>query len=445
MSGNNWDTTLKERPREVEERSRATLRVLSHAGRVPRDRPYVLRTASTPIGRAVTGAGLALRDDPRVSRLHAIIELDARSGQAKILDRSSTGTEVDGERISECELSDGALIFLGDSALLFRRGSVDEEDLPTFGLLGDAPTLREVRRQIQRIGKSDASVVLRGETGTGKELAANALHEASKRHGPIIAVNCSAIPAPLAEAQLFGHLAGSYTGARTAGSGLFRAADQGTIFLDEIADLPSEVQPKLLRVLEERVVTPVGATKGSSIDVRVIAATHRDLLEEVDAGRFRGDLYARLSDFTIALPPLRARREDVLTILTRDLGEDAPPLSPELIRALLLYDWPFNVRELRKVATQLRVMGEGCPQLELSMLGDRLDRSARAAARHETSSSSPSHSKPTLDAVPDRDALEALLREHRGVITDIAKLTGRSRKQVYRWLEQYGLDANDYR
>lgn len=455
MTGNNWDTTLKERPLDIEERSTCTLRVLSHGGEPSFDRPYVLTSASTPIGRAVAGAGLALRNDPRVSRLHAMIELDVRSGRARLFDRSSTGTEVFGERISECELHDGALIFMGDSALLFRRGPVHDEELPSYGLLGDAPALCEVRRQLERIGKSNASVLLHGETGTGKELAANALHEASGRRGPLIAINCSAIPAPLAEAQLFGHLAGSYTGARTAGSGLFRAADQGTIFLDEIADLPPEVQPKLLRVLEERVVTPVGATRGSPIDVRVISATHRDLLEEVDRGRFRGDLYARLTDFTIELPPLRERREDVLPILMHDLGQGAPPLSPELIRALLLYDWPFNVRELRKVATQLRVMGEGTSRLELSMLGDRLDRSARAAPRSEPSSSpsplpssassSPARSRPTPDSVPDRDELEALLREHRGVIAEIAMLTGRSRKQVYRWLEQHGLDANDYR
>ncbi|MDQ3037604.1 MAG: sigma 54-interacting transcriptional regulator, partial [Myxococcota bacterium] len=380
MGGQTWDTTLKERPRGGATRTIASLRVLAVAGVPRRDPPFPLRTASTPIGRAVADAGLALAD-PRVSRLHAIVELDIKTGAATILDRSSTGTDVDGELVTTRELEDGALIFVGESALLFRRGPADEdgEELPTWGLLGDAPAIRSLRRAIHRIGTSEASVLLYGESGTGKELAAHALHAASGRRGPLIPVNCSAIPAPLAEAQLFGHLAGSYTGARTAGPGLFRAADGGTIFLDEIADLPAEVQPKLLRVLEERIVTPVGATKGAPVDVRVVAATNRDLLAEVESGRFRGDLYARLSDFTLELPPLRARREDVLTILRRDLADDAPPLAPELVRALLLHDWPFNVRELRKIATQLSVVGAGAARLELEMLGDRLSRVSRAA------------------------------------------------------------------
>jgi DNA-binding NtrC family response regulator len=471
MGGQSWDTTLKERPRGLQTRTVASLRVLAVAGEPRRDPPFPLRTASTPIGRAVADAGLALRDDPRVSRLHAVVELDVKSGVAKILDRSSTGTEVDGELVAERVLEDGALIFIGDSALLFRHGPVeaDAAEVPTWGLLGDAPAMRSLRRAIHRIGASEASVLLHGETGTGKELAAHALHDASGRRGPLIAVNCSAIPAPLAEAQLFGHLAGSYTGARTSGPGLFRAADGGTIFLDEIADLPADVQPKLLRVLEERVVTPVGATKGASIDVRVVAATNRDLLAEVEAGRFRGDLYARLSDFTLELPPLRARREDVLTILRRDLGDDAPPLAPDLVRALLLHDWPFNVRELRKIATQLGVVGRDAPRLELAMIGDRLSRVARAARAQSghpstippaapadvaagsvapgpaASSSSIPPRPDAADPVPDRAALEALLREHRGVIADVARVSRRSRKQVYRWLEQHGLDAKSYR
>ncbi|UJR83891.1 sigma 54-interacting transcriptional regulator [Sandaracinus amylolyticus] len=474
MGSRSWDTTLKERPRGSGARVVASLRVLSIAGTPQRESAFPLTTASTPIGRAVAGAGLALRDDPRVSRLHALIELEPHTGVARLVDRSSTGTEVDGVRVTDCVLEDGALVFVGDSALLFRRGAPDEEsddEVPTWGLLGDAPAMRALRRAIHRIGPSVASVLLHGESGTGKELVAGALHQASGRKGELVAVNCSAIPASLAEAQLFGHLAGSYTGARTGGQGLFRAADAGTIFLDEIADLPIEVQPKLLRVLEERIVTPVGATRGAPIDVRVVAATNRDLLEEVEAGRFRGDLYARLSDFTLELPPLRARREDVLTILMRDLGDSAPPLAPDLVRALLLHEWPFNVRELRKIATQLSVVGQGAERLELGMLGDRLQRVSRAArasgpapageaaapgttpppvgmptAPPGTHAPTPLPPKPTgLEAVPDRETLEALLREHRGVIADVARVAGRSRKQVYRWLQQHGLDAERYR
>lgn len=472
-----WDTTLKVRPSDPTPRAIVSVRALSVAGVPSEEPPLRLRAGITPIGRAVGDEGIALSADPRVSRLHAVIELDGRSHEVRLLDRSSTGTEVNGTPITQAVLADGDLVVVGDSALLVRIGPADEDGAqqPIGGLLGDAPVMRRLRRTLARVGRSNSCVLLLGESGTGKELAARALHEISGRQGELVSVNCSAIPTELAEAQLFGHLAGSYTGARTPSPGVFRAADGGTLFLDEVADLPIEVQPKMLRVLEERAVAPVGATRATPVDVRVVAASNRDLLGEVEAGRFRGDLYARLSDFTVELPPLRDRREDILPLFVRELGPGAPALAPELVRALLLHSWPFNVRELVKVARQLRIDGAGKPTLDLSLLGDRLARTAAAAtaggslgvvdgtSRSSVRASAPAPaSPPPSDPAPptrahssardgaapasrDKDLLEQLLREHKGVIADVARATGRSRKQVYRWLLQHGLDAGAYR
>jgi DNA-binding NtrC family response regulator len=450
-----FDTTIKDKKRGSSAPSpTCSIRVLVRGGAPVREPQIALRAGTTKIGRAVGKKGVALEDD-RVSREHALIEVEA-SGAALLRDTSSNGTEVNGEITAARELADGDLVVLGESALLFRRGpsEPDDEEVPSYDLIGDAPAIRALRRAIRQIGPSGATVLLHGETGTGKELAARALHTASRRPGELVPVNCSAIPAPLAEAQLFGHLAGSYTGARTPGTGVIRAADGGTLFLDELADLPLEIQPKLLRVLEDRLVAPVGATKGAPVDLRVVAATHVDLLEAVEAGRFRADLYARLSDFVLELPPLRERREDILPILLWVLGDDAPPLAPELWRALLLYDWPFNVRELRKVATQLKVVGEGVAQLELSLLGGRLGgsnartRSTAPPSNAPAPTPTPARARepaPRIDVAPDRETLAALLTKHRGVVADIAREVGRSRKQVYRWIEQHGLPLDRYR
>jgi transcriptional regulator with GAF, ATPase, and Fis domain len=259
-------------------------------------------------------------------------------------------------------------------------------------------------------------------------------------------VNTSAIPAQLAEAHLFGHVAGAYTGATTAGAGLFRSADGGTLFLDEIGELALELQPKLLRVLEDRTVIPVGSTRGVRVDVRVVCATNRDLLAEVDAGRFRGDLYARICDFTLELAPLRERREDVLTLLARDLGPDAPPLSQELLASLLERPWRFNVRELRKIAKQLEVRGAGAERLALDMLDAPTPQAALAPVEApRVAEAQGAEDDARMKAVPTKDELVAMLTRHQGVIELVARETGRSRRQVHRWLEKHGIDLTKYR
>ena len=445
-----WDTTLKARSTKRSRPRVPALRVLFCVDRVVREEPRLLEAGTTDLGRAVE-EGIALPDDPRVSRKHASLEVSGDGARVWLVDESSTGTWVDGERIDRAELRDGAVIRVGDSMLVFRRLPRDGHDRAIDGLLGDAPVMRNLRSTLELVGPSDATVLLLGESGTGKEVAARALHHLSGRRGPFVAVNCGASPEALAESQLFGHVAGAYTGAKGESDGFFRAADGGTLFLDEVGELPLTVQPKLLRVLEDRAVTPVGATKATPCDIRVITATNRDLVEAVGCGGFRGDLYSRIGEFTIELPPLRERPEDVLMILQDRLAESLP-MSPELAEALLRHSWPFNVRELVKVAVQLRVRGGASDRLELDMVQQYLERSASVrppTVRDDatTTAERPRAAPPGVPAgsVPDRDELEELLRRHRGVIADVAREAGRSRKQVYRWLDQHGLDAKNWR
>ncbi|HEY8078059.1 MAG TPA: sigma 54-interacting transcriptional regulator, partial [Labilithrix sp.] len=268
---------------------------------------------------------------------------------------------------------------------------------------------------------------------------------AGRPNGPFVAVNCSAIPESLAESQLFGHVAGAFTGARGDHAGFFRAASGGVVFLDEIGELPMALQAKLLRALEERAVIPVGSVQPAPFDARIVAATNRALSKEVFAGRFRGDLLARLAEIEIALPPLRARREDVLPIALAAPGDGTPPLSPDLAEALVLYEWPYNVRELLKVAAELRIRGAGAPQLELKVVGERLRRQTIPAPDVSPTSVEREREEDKERAPPSREELESLLRAHGGRVADVARATGRSRKQVYRWLESYAIDVESFR
>ncbi len=427
------------------------------------------------LGRGVEPPGLVL-EDPRVSRRH--LELVRAERSVRLKDTSSSGTWVNGEPVKEAELRDGDLVRVGDTFLLLRELPAAGAPPPSASaseMLGDSPSISAVRRMLGVVGRAKTSVLLLGETGTGKELAARALHAASGRRGPFVAVNCSAIAESLAESALFGHAQGAFTGARKAAPGFFRAAEGGTLFLDEIGDLPLAQQPKLLRALEERKVIPVGETDAVPFDVRIVSATHKPLISDVGAGRFRADLYARLSEFTIELPPLRLRREDVLPILIHALGEPPVELDPELVHALLLHPWPFNVRELFKVAAELRVRAEGRslltrelfePHLAHSLVPVPAERASQAgtssgplstaprgAAGLPSAAAVPARPPSSVPAappdkpnpVPTRQELDALLRRFHGVVADVARETGRSRKQVYRWMVDHGLDAGDYR
>jgi DNA-binding NtrC family response regulator len=234
-------------------------------------------------------------------------------------------------------------------------------------LVGASGALRLVREQIARCASAPSNVLITGESGTGKELVARAVHAASpRRHRRLVPVNCGAIPDSLLESQLFGHVRGAFTSAVQANPGLFTAAHGGTLFLDEIAELPVSLQVKLLRVIEEKQVWAVGATRPQPVDVRIVASTNRDLAGEIDAGRFRADLFYRLNVVHVTLPPLRERREDIpllvehlLRRLNAKLHRRFAGVEPEALRALMRHGWPGNVRELEHVLEQAMILGEG--------------------------------------------------------------------------------------
>ncbi|MCA9618596.1 MAG: sigma 54-interacting transcriptional regulator [Myxococcales bacterium] len=404
--------------------------------------PSSVATTEWPLARGATALGrgeaadIRIEADSRVSRDHAV--LDLRDGRVRITDRGSRyGTWVNGSRVEAERLADGDVLRIGDTHLLIRWKSAMPMDGPVATIVGRAPGIAALRHEIAAVASSSLTVLVMGESGVGKEVVARAIHDLSGRRGAFLALNCAAIPAALAESQLFGHVAGAFTGATEASPGLFRAADGGTLFLDEIGDMPLALQPKLLRVLEQSEVLAVGATKPTRFDARVIAATHRDLRHEVAAGRFRGDLHARISQFQVPVPPLRERREDILLLLEHAAPRHAP-LAPELVAALLAHPFPYNVRELIGIAGELDIRGRGRDLLTIDLLAHRLapvaiespppPRAIRATATTKR------------DAPPTRDELLALLEHHEGSVRAVAKATGRSRAQVYRWLQKHDID-----
>ncbi|MEZ4441198.1 MAG: sigma 54-interacting transcriptional regulator [Polyangiaceae bacterium] len=389
------------------------------------------------VGREVDDVVLT---DPRASRHHATLHVASRSNRLRVTDEGSrNGTAVNGRLVDEAWLEDGDILRFADSHFAVRALRDDEGDGEVTSLVGRAPEVRRLRAMIPSLAAEDVTVLLTGESGTGKEVVARAIHEASGRKGPFIAVNCAAIPEHLAESQLFGHRSGAFTGADRDHDGFFRAAQGGTLFLDEVGDLPAPLQPKLLRALEERTVTPVGATKAIPFDARVLAATNVNLESAIEGGDFRGDLYARLAEIEVPLPPLRARREDILVLLER-LGGDLPELDADLVAALLQHDYRYNVRELRAIARELQLRGAGRARWELELVAHRLRDTASNLDGPEGEDEDDDRSAP-----PSRDELEAILREARGNVRAISRRTGRSRMQVYRWVEQHGLNLADYR
>jgi transcriptional regulator with GAF, ATPase, and Fis domain len=313
----------------------------------------VLAGAALRVGTSAS-CDLRLTDDT-VSRFH--FEIRPKAGACILTDLGSTnGTFVDGVPILVCEALSGASIRCGRSVIRVHMGE-KELKIPTSmriafgGLIGASIEMRQLYAILERVAPTDATVLVGGETGTGKEVVARAVHQASLRAAnPFVAVDCGAFADHLIESELFGHLRGAFTGAVANRRGLFDEADGGTIFLDEIGELPLALQPKLLRLLETREVRPVGANVSHKVDVRIVAATNRPLAQSVNDGTFREDLYYRLAVVEVLIPPLRARRDDLL-LLARHFhkafaGPDAPfPMG--LVPTLMARGWPGNVRELR--------------------------------------------------------------------------------------------------
>jgi DNA-binding NtrC family response regulator len=303
--------------------------------------------------------------DPKVSRRH--LALDIAGDALRLTDLGSTnGTLVSGVRFVEV-LVDGQaeLIRLGDSVLRVTRLAPSLVAVPavdSFGrVIGASPEMRRLYPLCERLAASDVPLVIEGETGTGKELLAESLHERSARaSGPFVVFDCTAVPANLIEATLFGHERGAFTGAIAANKGLFQEANGGTLLIDEVGDLDVALQPKLLRAIERAEVRPLGGSRWINVDVRVMAATRRDLDKEIQAGRFRDDLFYRLAVARIELPPLRQRRGDI-ALLARHfwerLGGDGP-LPYDLLVRLENHDWPGNIRELHNAVARRLALGD---------------------------------------------------------------------------------------
>lgn len=423
-----------------------------------------LGEAEIVLGRKPGDRGHKL-DDPTVSRRHFALRWDAKAAAHVGLDLGSrNGSRIDGRRQAlEAEprpLEDGDVIRMGDVLMVYERGTAleatDPRAVDVDAIPGIAARAVQLRAAIGAAAPDPSPVLLVGETGTGKEYVAREVHRLSGRKGPLIAVNCAALSPQLIESQLFGHKKGAFTGAQADHEGLFRAADGGTIFLDEIGELPRELQPKLLRTLQEGEVHPVGETKPVRVDVRVVSATLRDLEEMIEAGEFRLDLYARLSPFEVSVPALRDRRADILDWaerLHRDwhLRRDREPpptlgLDADTAERLLLHDWLDNLRGLDRLVH--RLCSEPGAAVDARVLLDTgsgivLPKREGAADEEAPAPSSPPEPTPTKRPKPSKSELVAALEAHEGSVRATAKYYGRDRRQIYRWLDQYGLRGSD--
>ncbi len=321
-----------------------------------------------------------------------------------------------------------------------------------FGqIIGQSDAMRQVRREIAQLAEADVDVLILGETGTGKELAARAIHYASRRAAtPFVPVNCGAIPDDLLEGEFFGHERGAYTGAQARSLGLLEFADKGTFFLDEISQLPLPLQPKLLRVLQERTVRRLGATEEVKLDVRIVAASSLDLEGEMRAGRFRPDLYHRINVGMIVVPPLRNRSDDIplladyfLDQFARELHRSAPTLSPEALGALARYAWPGNVRQLQNILKRALVMAQHEP-IELDDLPDDIVAWAvQMGARGESAGYFAARNRRLISF--EREYLRVLLERHNGDTETAASEAHLPRGTLYRLMKRHALGSNQFR
>ena len=446
------------------------LRVLVVDAPDPRDHnlAFVFAQDEVRIGSS-PDADVPLRD-PAVSREHLAVRLGANG--FSLADVGSTnGTFVGDLRIERAAITDDTLVRLGNCALRLEplAETVEQELSPRarFGrMLGASAAMRETFALLERVAASDLTVLIEGETGTGKELAAEGLHEASGRPGALVPVNCGAIPRELLESELFGHEKGAFTGAARDRIGAFVAADRGTLFLDEVGELPLDMQAKLLRALERREVKAVGSDRIRAVDVRIVAATNRLLGREVQAGRFRQDLYYRLAVVIVRVPPLRTRLEDVRLLVDHVEDEIArrraaagqPPrerLDETAIAMLLRYDFPGNVRELRNIVERWAVLGAtGAP--------GHPDAERREVTARPKEASAPAEASPQADGAAgdllrlpyheakdvwverfERAYVEAILAQSGGNVSKAARDAGVDRRHLQRLMARFGLKASE--
>ena len=382
----------------------------------------------------------------QTSRRHAQIE--RRGAALSVRDLGSrNGVFVNGTRLPESPLCVGDLLRVGGWLGVVRMVASPQTSTLAFHEILPGyfagPVLGPILAPAERVAPTDLPVVIQGETGTGKEGVAQALHAWSRRPGALVALNCGAVPEHLAEAELFGYRKGAFTGADRESRGHLRTADHGTLFFDEIADLPLGIQVKLLRVLEQREVQPLGESRPVPVDVRIVAAVQTPLSQQVEQGRLRPDLYARLDGLTVVLPPLRQRVVELPFVFCRMLEKQArkpAALDPAFVEALCLYDWPFNLRELDRVARQVWALHGERKTLLRSHLPERF-------REKPTDEPSPGDSPRGLRGRPFASRkdigigdLLAALRGAQGNVTHAAEELGISRQKVYRLMEEADLD-----
>lgn len=315
-------------------------------------------------------------------------------------------------------------------------------------VIGENTGLKQVMTQVRRVAETNATVLINGESGTGKELIARAVHTNSLRTGgPFVAINCGAIPLTLMESELFGHERGAFTDAKEAKAGTFERADGGTLFLDEIGELPLDAQVKLLRVLEERKITRIGGKKPIPVDVRIVAATNRNLDDEVKNGRFRLDLLYRLNVFTLILPPLRERKEDIPLLTNffirkynQTLSLDVQAITPDAIKLLAAYDWPGNVRDLENAVQSAMILcTDGTIRPE--HLPDRIK--GYELAEQQTVTGNSSGSIREINAQVEKELISEALKKHNYNRTLTAEALNISRKTLFNKMKRYGLSTDE--
>ncbi|HEU4613956.1 MAG TPA: sigma 54-interacting transcriptional regulator [Kofleriaceae bacterium] len=438
-----WVTSYQGLPRTVNVR-RCRLEVVAGV-----DQGKVVEIAAPSIQIGRIGADLNLTD-VKVSGLHCELKLQPEGYRLRDLG-STNGTYVKGVRVVDAFIAPGSTIQVGKSAITFVPLD-DAVAMPLWNearlhnLIGGSAAMRHMFELINRFAQSDATVLIQGETGAGKELVADAIHQCSpRRNEPFVVLDCSAIPEQLFEAQLFGHEVGAFTGAVKSTPGVFEMAHGGTLFLDEIGELPLDVQAKLLRAVETRKVRRLGGTKVFASDVRLVAATNRDLAAEVNRGNFRADLYYRLAVARLAVPALRERRDDLpllvehfLRQLSVSSGNRDPRLPDDFLARAMRHTWPGNVRELRNAVERAVLLPnhpgvafEAPPKKEGTGFGHvDIDVPFKVA-------------KQKLVDEFDRRYLEALLEAHDGNISAAARAAGIERMSIYKMIRRLGLDKDE--